>query len=769
LKDAASAAIYGSRASNGVILITTKKGGNGKPAFSFTTNNSVSKIIKENDVLSPDQFRQYVDANGDSSFQALLGNANTDWQKQIYQAALTTDNNLSVSGSIKKNTPYRVSADYLNQQGILKTDNLKRETIGLSLNPKLLNNHLKIDLNLNGSFFQRRYANGAAISSSVYFDPTQPVYDASSPYGGYFEWASKDPNSGAVTLNKLAPRNPVALLNLYSNTAKAERSYGSVKFDYSLPFLPDLHAVLNLGYDVSSGNGKILVPAYAAQNYLDTGQDNQYRNQNTDVVSEFYLNYDKDLKSIKSNINATAGYGYYNNYSKDYNYPDIRANEDTVPGSQPLFPYDIQENTLLSFYARAIYTYDNKFILAASIRRDGSSKFAPNVRWGTFPSIAFTWKINQENFLVHSNALSELNLRLSYGVAGNQDGISNYAYQPVYSIGDNSSRVLFGSTYYNMATPSAYDADLKWEQTATYNAGIDYGFIHNRINGSLDFYYKKTTNLLNTIPIPAGSNFSSTILTNIGDMNNKGVEFSINAAVIKNKHFEWDVSFNGSYNINRITNITATKDPSYPGTLTGNGVIQINSVGYSANSFYVYHQEYNKSGNPIEGVYADLNGDGIINQNDLYHYESPFPKWVYGFSTQFRLNKWTLSTVLRANVGNYVYDGTATGAIESNILNPLGYLANVFPEVLKTHFYYSQPYSDYYVQNASFLKMDNIGLSYNVGAIFHNEANLVVNAHCQNVFTITKYTGIDPEIYGGIDNTVYPVARIYSLGLTIGF
>lgn len=773
LKDAASAAIYGSRASNGVILITTKRGGSGKPVFSFTDNTSLSKIIKENDVLSPNQFRRYVDSlgtgvfSGTSTYKSLLGNDNTDWQKEIYQTALSTDNSVSVKGAINKNIPYRVSAGYLNQQGILKTDNLKRETIGLVFTPSLFKKTLKIDLNLNGSFFQRQYANGAAISSAAYFDPTQPVYDSSSPYGGFFEWASKDPNTGAVTLNKLAPRNPVALLDMYSNKANTERSFGNAKFDYGFPFLQGLHAVLNLGYDIALGKGTIRVPADAAQNYLDSGQDNQYKNLNRNVVSEFYLNYNKDIQSIKSNINATAGYGYYNNYTKNYDYPDIRANGDTIPGSAPPFPYDIQENTLLSYYARLIYTYDNKYILEASIRKDGSSKFAPNVRWGTFPSVAFTWKINQEPFLVNSKTLSQLNLRLSYGVVGNQDGIANYAYQPVYGVSDNTSKALFGNTYYTMATPSAYDADLRWEQTATYNAGLDYGFINNRINGSIDFYYKKTTDLLNTVPIPLGSNFAPTLLTNVGDMNDKGVEFSINATPVSNKHFSWDISFNVAYNKNKITNLTASKDTSYPGTLVG--TYQINSVGNSVNAFYVYHQEYNSAGKPIEGVYADLNGDGIINQNDLYRYESPFPTWVYGFSTSFRWDKWTLSTVLRANVGNYVYDGIATGAVEANVLNPLGYLANVFSDVLHTGFRYSNPYSDYYVQNASFLKMDNIGLSYNVGAVFNNKANLVINAHCQNVFTITKYTGIDPEIYGGIDNAVYPVPRIYTLGLTLGF
>ncbi len=773
LKDAASTAIYGSRASNGVIIITTKKGSSGRPAFNFSSQVSVSTLPKKAAVLSAAQFRQYVDSLGTGSFdnvhtyKSLLGSANTDWQKEIYQSAISTDNNLSVSGALHK-MPYRLSAGYLNQDGILKTDNLQRVSAGISLSPHLLDNHLRIDINLKGAVNHARFANQAAISSAAYFDPTQPVH-AASPYGNYFEWASTDPGSGAVTLNKLSPRNPVALLDLYHNSSTVQRSYGNISFDYNFPFLPELHANLNLGYDVAKGDGKIDVPAYAAQNYLDSGMHNKYANKINNQVGEFYLNYNKTIPSINSNINATAGYGYYNNLSTNYNFPGIRANGDTVPGSKPPFPLDKPENTLISYYARLIYTWQSRYILAASIRTDGSSRFSPATRWGTFPSIAFTWRINQEGFLSDAKKLSDLKLRLSYGVTGNQDGIYNYPYLPVYSLSDNSSQVQFGNTYYNQGTPAAYDAGIKWEQTAAWNAGLDYGFFDNRISGGIDVYYKKTKDLLNTIPIPAGSNFSSTILTNVGNVENKGVELLLNLVPVKEKHFTWDLGFNAAYNSNKITNLTATKDPSYPGTLTGNGIIQINSVGYNANAFYVYHQEYGKDGKPVEGVYADINGDGVINQQDLYRYKSPFPKFIFGFTTQFTYDRWSLNTVLRANTGNYMYNNLATGAIQANVLNPLGYLANSLSDIYQTHFYYGQQQSDYYVQNASFLKMDNLGIGYDAGAIINKKVHLRINANCQNVFTITKYKGLDPEIYGGIDNALYPRPRVYVLGLTLQF
>lgn len=765
LKDAASTAIYGSRASNGVILITTKKGSSGKPVISFSSQLSLSTLQKKASVLSADEFREFVNAHGTAQFQNMLGNSATDWQDEIYRNAFATDNNLSVAGTYRT-MPYRISAGYMNQDGILKTDNLRRLSAGINISPLFFDKHLRVDLNLKGAVNHSRFANNAAVSSAVYFDPTQSVH-AETPFGGYWEWYTVDQGTGAINLNKLAPKNPVALLELYDNSSVVKRSYGNAQFDYKFHFLPELRANLNLGYDVAEGEGKINVPAYAAQNYLDSGQMNQYKNSVRNIVGEFYLNYNKTFPTIKSNINATAGYGYYDNRSTLYNFPFVRANGNVAPGSEPKFPLDKPQNTLISYYGRLIYTLVNKYILAASIRTDGSSRFSPDTRWGTFPSLALTWRINQENFLVDSKSISDLKLRLSYGVTGNQDGIANYSYLPVYSLSDNSSMVQLGNEYYNMGTPAAYDSRIKWEQTAAWNAGIDYGFIGNRITGSIDVYFKKTEDLLNVIPIPAGSNFSSTILTNVGNIENKGIEFLINASVIKNKHFNWDISFNAAYNDNKITNLTATKDPNFPGSLVGN--VQINSVGYAPYSFYVYHQQYDKTGKPVEGVYVDVNGDGTINTADLYRYKSPVPKMIMGFTTQLSYDRWSLSTVLRASTGNYMYNGLATGAIESNVFNSLGYLANTLTELTKSKFYYGQQYSDYFVQNASFMKMDNLSLAYDFGKLIKNTLGLRLSANCQNVFTVTKYTGIDPEIYGGVDNALYPRPRIYSLAVNLDF
>lgn len=774
LKDASATAIYGSRASNGVILITTKKGSSGKPTINFNTQLAISKIGRMVDALSADEFRAYVEANGTEAHKALLGSANTNWQDEIYRTGISTDNNLSISGALK-NMPYRVSVGYLLQNGILITDKMQRPSASINISPRLFNKHLKIDLNVKGAITKSHFANQGAIINAVQFDPTQPIMDETSPFGGYFEWVTKD-DKGVATLNPNAPRNPVSLIRLQDNNGTAERSFGNAQFDYMFHFLPDLHANLNLGYDISKGHGRTFVPEYAAQSFSNKGQNNPYLNRQNNKVAEFYLNYVKDIKAIKSTVNATAGYGYYNNRTKNYNYPGFSANGDTIAGSIPKFAFDIPENTLISYYGRLIYTLNEKYIVAASVRTDGSSRFAPENRWGVFPSVAFTWRINKEGFVKDDSKLSDLKLRLSYGVTGNQDGIANYSYLGIYSVSSNASQYQFGNTFYNMTAPAAYDKNIKWEQTATSNAGLDFGFFDNRLTGSLDVYFKKTKNLLNTVPIPIGSNFSNQILTNVGNIENKGVEFSISGSPIRTKNFNWDAGFNVTYNNNKITNLTAVSDPGFAGNITG-GItggtgqsIQIHSVNYNTFSYYVYKQVYDQDKKPLEGVYADLNGDGEINQKDMYRYKSPFPKVMLGFNTQLNYMKWTLSTIIRSNLGNYMYNNVASNfGVERNILNPNNILGNSTTDINNTGFYNNQYQSDYYVQNASFLRMDNIGLGYNVGHVLGNKMSMRLNATVQNVFVITKYKGLDPEVNGGIDYNLYPRPRTFVLGLNLDF
>jgi TonB-dependent starch-binding outer membrane protein SusC len=779
LKDASATAIYGSRASNGVIIITTKKGRSGKPKFNFTTQNSISTLPKEADVLSPVEFRNYVNAHGTPAQIAIMGNANTDWQKEIYDNAFTTDNNLSVSGAYKF-LPYRVSLGYLNQDGILKTGNLQRTSAAITLTPRLLDDHLKIDLNLKGSITHSRYADEGAIGTAVRFDPTQAVFSASKRFGGYFEWL--DPSS-TTGLRDLAPLNPVGLLEQKEDKSDVHRSIGNIQFDYKLHFLPDLHVNLNLGYDVSKGEGTIYIPDSAASSYLRSpdakhgGVNNQYKQNKSNTLLETYLNYVKDIRSIQSRIDAIAGYSYQDFLTTNYNFPDYTTDGFVI--SKPSFPLDKPENILISFYGRLNYSYKGKFLLTGTLRRDGSSRFSEDKRWGLFPSGAFAWRMKEEEFLRDSKTVSDLKLRLGYGETGQQEGIGNYDYIPRYALANQQAQYQFGNRFDSLYRPAGYNPNLKWEQTATYNVGLDFGFLNNRLTGSVDFYLKKTSDLLSVIDQPAGTNFSNKILANIGNMENRGVEFTVNAQLVRNADVTWDLGFNVTYNKNKITKLTFTNDPTFPGNLVGGiaggvgSTAQIQSVGYPKNSFYVYQQIYDKSGKPIESLFEDRNRDGVINVDDLYRYKSPDPKAFLGAYSNVNWHKWSAGFSLRANIGNYMYNNRFSNTgVQRNIIDPLGFLANGSRNLLETNFTGNGDQyllSDYYVENASFLRMDYINIGYNAGNLINRHTNLRIGANVQNVFTVTKYKGVDPEVPGGIDNNFYPRPRIFSLSLGLDF
>jgi TonB-dependent starch-binding outer membrane protein SusC len=774
LKDASAAAIYGSRASAGVIIITTKKGRGRKPTFNANTTYTVGTIAKEVSVLSAAQVRNYVTSLGDTTFTDQLGSANTNWQKVIFQTATTTNDNLSMSGTAGR-MPYRISLGYHDENGILKTDYLQRGTVGIHLSPHLLNDNLKIELNLTGALTKSRFANQGAIGSALNFDPTQSPYEKGSPFGGYYEWI--DPSTGL--LEPLATRNPLAMLEQNFNIGYTSNSVGNLHVDYGIPVVPGLHAIANLAYDLTAGHGSTTVPADAAQDYENSpgpGLYSQYKQNNTYVLEEYSLNYNKDVPSIKSNFNVLGLWSYANNLITPYNYASFDAAKDTISGSAPLYPTSPYENTLISYVGRFIYTYNQRYILTASIRDDGSSRFAPNERWGVFPAISAAWRISQENFLKNSGVLNDLKIRASYGVTGNQDGLADYSYIPSYSLSTNASLYRFGESFYNMYTPAAYNPAFKWEQTTSANLGLDFGFLNNRITGSIDVYNKNISNLFNSVFIPVGSNFTNEMTINIGTMNDKGAELNVNATVIQGRHFSWNLNYNFTYNHNKITKLTNNNQPGFIGDQVGGisggtgNTIQIQSVGYAANSFYVLQQVYDKSGQPIEGAYVDQNRDGTISSTtDGYHYKSPFPPVAMGFSSTFTYDKWSLTLVARSNIGNYVYnnDAASNGAYQY-IENPLGYIGNAQSSVLKTHFYSPQYFSDYYVENASFLKLDNLGLAYNVGKLSPT-TNLKISAYCQNVFVITKYSGIDPEVYSGIDNNVYPRPRNFTLGASLNF
>jgi TonB-dependent starch-binding outer membrane protein SusC len=775
LKDASAAAIYGTRASNGVIIITTKKGKSGGVKVTFSSVNSIAAITKKVDVLTADQFRTIVNAKGTAAQKAMLGAANTDWQDEIYQSAFSTDNNISVSGGIK-NLPYRFSVGYQNQDGVLKTDNLQKTSLALVLNPTFFDNHLKVDINLKGAFQKNRFANTGAIGSAISFDPTQPVFVKSNRFGGYYEWL----DAGSATgLMALAGRNPVGLLQQRVNEGNPQRGIGNIQLDYKVHFLPDLHAKLNVGYDLSEGKGTTFVSDSAASGYLaggTGGENNQYRQTKKNSLLEFYLNYVKELKSINSRIDVTAGYSYNNYLTTNYNYASYNARGTKYPNTDPSFAFNKPEHTLISYFGRVNYAFKDKYLLTATVRRDGSSRFAPVNRWGIFPSVALAWKVKDESFLKNNKVISDLKLRLGYGVTGQQDGIGDYDFLSYYALSSTSASYQFGGTFYQGFRPGGFYANRKWEETATTNIAIDYGFWNNRITGSVDFYYKKTSDLLNNVPQPAGTNFSAFIVANVGDMENKGVEFSINAQPILRKDLTWEAGFNITYNKNTITNLTVVpKDVNYPGVPTGGiaggiggGFAQINAVGYSKNTFNLFKQVYDAKGKPAEGVFVDKNGDGIINQNDLYKGKSAVPKVFMGFTTGATYKKWNAGFVLRSSIGNYVYNNVYSQTGIRNQILGNSVLYNASANYLETNFNGNSQelLSDYYIENASFLRMDNLNVSYNLGKVFQH-SNLRINASVQNVFVITKYKGLDPEISSGIDNNFYPRPRIISLGLNL--
>ena len=770
LKDASSTAIYGSRASNGVIIITTKKGQQGAVKVNFNTTNSLQTRAQMVDMLSRDEFVNVINQFGTDTQKLLLGTANTDWNDEVYRTAFGTDNNLSVSGSIDKWLPFRVSVGYYNQSGLVRKDNVERWTGNVVLTPSFFQDHLKLTINAKGTLNNNSFNNGGAVWAAATFNPTIPVYSGNDKYGGYNEALDADgyPVNAGV-------RNPRGLVDLYDSKSKVSRFIGSMDVDYKVHFLPDLKLHATVGADYAKGDGTIYVPAYAAQSYNKDeslgGSDYKYGPQkNENRLLTLYANYAKYFEDIKSNVDLTAGYDYQ--YWKSttplyYTKSAAGTNLSTVKASD-------YRHVMLSYYGRINYSFDGKYLLTATVRRDASSRFSKDTRWGTFPSVALGWTLTEEPWLKNQKVLSNLKLRASYGVTGQQEGIGNYNYLPVYTYSVTGAEAFINGQYINTYRPEAYVSDLKWETTTSWNFGLDFGFLDGRIGGAIDFYTRKTKDLLASVPTAAGTNFSKTILTNVGNVDSKGIEVSLNATPIQTKDWEWNLSYNFTWQNMKVKNLSLIKGGSQTNVKVGPSIdayqFQVLSEGYEPYMFYVYHQLYDsKTGKPIEGAYADLNNDGEINESDLYRYHSPAPKYIMGLSTSLRYKQLTLGMSFRANIDNYVYNGMgmSTGAFETVSYNN-SQLNNLNTSFLKTGFKTRQYLSDYYVENASFLKLDNLSLSYNVGKI-NKWASLTVSAMVQNVFTITGYSGTDPEVPNGMDNSFYPRPRTYSVSLGLQF
>ena len=770
LKDASSTAIYGSRASNGVIIITTKKGQQGAVKVNFNTTNSMQTRAQMVDMLSRDEFMNVINQFGTDNQKSLLGNANTDWNDEVYRTAFGTDNNLSLSGSIGKYLPFRVSAGYYNQSGLVRKDNVERWTGNVVLTPSFFQDHLKLTINAKGTLNNNSFNNGGAVWAAATFNPTIPVYSGNNNYGGFNEALDADgyPVNAGV-------RNPRGLVDLYDSKSKVSRFIGSMDVDYKVHFLPDLKLHATIGADYAKGDGTIYVPGYAAQSFNKdeslSGSDYKYGPQkNENRLLTLYANYAKYFENIKSNVDLTAGYDYQFWKSTTplyYTKSAAGTTLSTVKASD-------YRHVMLSYYGRVNYSFDGKYLLTATVRRDASSRFSKDTRWGTFPSVALGWTLTEEPWLKDNKVVSNLKLRASYGVTGQQEGIGNYNYLPVYTSSVTGAEALINGQYITTYRPEAYVSDLKWETTTSWNFGLDFGFLNGRIGGAIDFYTRKTKDLLASVPTAAGTNFSKTILTNVGNVDSKGIEVSLNATPVQTKDWEWNLSYNFTWQNMKVKNLSLTQGGSQTNVKVGPSIdayqFQVLSEGYEPYMFYVYHQLYDsETGKPIEGAYADLNGDGEINDADLYRYHSPAPKYIMGLSTSLRYKQLTLGMSFRANIDNYVYNGMgmSTGAWETVSYNN-SQLNNLNASFLKTGFKTRQYLSDYYVENASFLKLDNLSLSYNVGKI-NKWASLTVSAMVQNVFTITGYSGTDPEVPNGMDNSFYPRPRTYSVSLGLQF
>ncbi|NNK89040.1 MAG: TonB-dependent receptor [Saprospiraceae bacterium] len=766
LKDASAAAIYGNRAAGGVILITTKKGKVGTGfKVGYTGNISFSNPYNKVDVLSADEFRTTIAEQFDADHPAhdLVGSANTDWQDEIYETAIGYDHNISLTGSVKE-LPYRVSIGYSDKNGILKTDNFKRLTGGLNLNPGFLDNTLQLNLHLKAMQTKNNFADRGAIGNSLSFDPTQEIYDPENQYGGYTTWTIVNGNP-----NLISPTNPIALLDLREDKSTVNRYIANVSADYRLGFLPDLRANLSLAYDYSKGEGTVVVPTFASFAFDELnggGVNNEYMQVKENSLLEFYLNYKKTMGI--NDIDIMGGYSWQHfNVENEFTNTDAAGTPaETTAGSDPAEYY------LLSLYGRVNYSYDNRYLFTFTLRRDGTSRFSPENRYGLFPAAALAVKLIDNNKEYFNN----LKLRVGWGVTGQQEIGDYYAYLARYQLGFENAQYQFGDSFVRTLRPNGYDSNIRWEETTTKNIGVDFSIVKGRVSGSIDVYQRNTEDLLNRIPVPAGTNLTNFITTNVGNMENKGVEIAFNLTPVSTENLVWDFSFNTAYNKNKITKLTTVDDPDYDGILTGGiaggvgSTIQIHSVGHAPSSFYVYEQMYDENGTLLEGEFIDQNNDGVVNGEDRIRYEKPAADFSYGFTSNLQYKDFDFSFAGRALTGNYIYNNVQTdmGYLE-RLYNSTGSLWNINQSALDLNVSNqgNLTLSNHFVKSASFLRVDHFTFGYDLNRLTNK--NIRVYATVQNPVVVTSYDGLDPETDNGIDNNIYPRPRTFVFGLSAQF
>ncbi len=767
LKDASATAIYGSRASNGVIIVTTKRGKEGKMQVGYNGTLSISQPSKFLDVMSGDEFRALINkfavdgtSGVDATAVAKLGTANTDWQKEIFRTGISHDHMVSLSGAVKK-LPYRVSYGYTDQQGTLMNTSVNRHSLNLNFTPTFLDGDLKLTLSAKGSIVNSEFADAGAVGNAISFDPTQPVYDGNETYGGFFSWLSKGANSGNS--------NPVAMLEQTSNNGTAKRLIGNFQIDYTLPFFRDLTATLNLGMDNIASEGYNRAPMNAGfvhSTGVLTGRDNTYFGNNKSELLDFYLHYVKQLNNHK--IDLTAGYGWQHFY-RDNGGVDKSSIATTSRASK-------SENFLVSFFGRLNYSYKGKYMVTATVREDGTSRTKDH--WGTFPAVALGWQIMEEGFMSDVTSISNLKLRAGWGVTGQQDQPGQYYnYIARYRASDAEAQYQLGNTFYTTLRPEAYDANYRWEKTTTYNIGLDFGIANDFLTGSVEVFQKDTEDMLNNIRIPNGSNFRNFLNTNVGSMTNQGIEITLSANLITRSDFNWNFGMNFTAIDSEITKLTLINDPNSIGVFAGAANIGVdafilnNQVSYPANSYFVFQQVYDESGRPVEGLYVDRVGQGTVTGNEFnkYRYHRPTADYLIGFNSRLSYKQFDFSFSSRLSIGNYVYNRVESGNAFYNNVYQLAHFRNIPSYVSDTEFVNQQQYSDYYVQDASFFKLDNLSVGYNFVNILGEKLKARMNLTAQNLFVITNYKGIDPELASGLDNNIYPRPRTFLLGLNVTF
>ena len=753
LKDASATAIYGSRASNGVILITTKKGSINQPLkVEYGIQASTRRVTNTVDVLSAAQYRALA---SDSRFDAsTLGDASTNWQDEMYTTGTGAIHNLTVSKGYEKFN-FRVNFNHVSQEGPLN-DLYERNGFNTSFVQRLLDNDLKLTLVAKIVQDEYDYANEGAIGAAISFDPTQAVFDDNGNYTQY------------GTAANLAPLNPLFLLNEYESRQTIKRVISNFNIDYKLPFLDGLRFNVNAGIDYAENNGHRFGPANP--NSIGSVQLNEISsglNRNTSL--DFYFNYKKDIEAIDTKIDVTAGHAFQEFYIEGFFDRTTNVN---------ISQTDINRNALESYFARASFDISNRYLISASFRRDGSSRFSEDNRWGSFPGLSVGWKVMNENFMENS-FFSNLKVRAGWGVTGQQEIGPNYGYLGIYTPSRNSAAsIQFGTNpdgsplFISTLRPEGFDEELKWEETTQYNVALDFGFLNNRLTGTIDGYYRETKDLLSSVPVPAGANLTDLLTTNVGEMTSRGLEISLNGVIVQKENFGWDTNFNITFQEREITKLNLSNDSNYfipNGGISGGvgNTIQLWKPGYDPTTFFVFRQVYDANNNPIEGAYVDVNGDNQITEADRQAYKKATPDAFIGFTNSFRYKKLDLNFTFRGSFGNYVYNNSASDRGNLNaVVNQPGYQANAHASYLDTGFTNQNLFSDLYIQRADFIRLDNLSLGYTIP---FEKITLRASLTATNLFVITEYDGLDPEISSGIENSFYPRTRDIVLGLNFTF